>query len=455
MKLDLKFRPQIFDEVIGQEVPVTLLKSIIRTKRYSSAYLFSGPTGVGKTTLGRIFAKAILCSNPEDGNPCCICESCLLFQQEQHFGYMELDAASVGGKDDMVKLRDEAAFQSVGGKKIILLDECHDISKQGQDALLKQVEQCPDHLIYIFCTTEPEKLKRTLRKRCTQFHLSRVSGYSILGRLKHVCTVEGIVFEEDALKIIAEKSGGHVRDSLKSLEEISYLGPITVENVSKIVVDYDADIFNILLHIGSNLPTALETCKKISSNLSVREVYDQVLSMVNDTVKLIYGFDDFLPNRKMYLSRLKDVYGYGFLEFLNYLISRDKFVDRVGLQSDIILLHYKFCANSFQPQQVPVPVKSSENTPEQIPIVSSTISSSPPAITHAQLSKMSVKDRAAILREQRRNVPLSNEESDISKIPTEWSLPKNERLGANSFDDVELSPLEFSQRLVGGRGGIL
>ena len=261
-------------------------------------------------------------------------------------------------------------------------------------------------------------------------------------------SAENIVFEEDALKIIAEKSNGHVRDSLKSLEEISYLGPINTENVSKIVVDHDNDIFNILLNLQSSLPTALEICTKLTTSLSVREVYDQMLSMVNDTVKLIYGFEDFLPNRKAYLSRLKDVYGYSFLEFLNYLISRDKFVDRVGLQSDIILLHYKFCAESFKPQQVP---KSPEIVGTVAPLIPSV---NPPTITHALLSKMSVKDRAAILREQHRNVPVSDEEKDPPKIPTEWPLPKTERLEANSFDnDVELSPLEFSTRLVGGRNG--
>jgi DNA polymerase III subunit gamma/tau len=408
--------------------------------------MFSGPSGVGKTSLGRVFSKAILCDNPLDGNPCCSCESCKLFQEEKHFGYLEMDAASCGGKEDMIKLRDEASFQALGKKKIILLDECHDISRQGQDALLKQVEQCPEHLIYIFCTTEPEKVAPTLRKRCTHFQFSHVPSNQIFERLKKVCESENIECDEDALLMIAERSNGHVRDSLKILEEVAYFGRVDSDNVSRIILDYSVKIYEILAGLGSNVSRSLSLSRELTSYISVKELYAQMISMVNDAVKCLYGYEDFLPARKDLLIRLRDIHGSNLLEFLNYLISRDKYIDQVGFQSDIILLHYKFCSGSFKPQipeygeKTPEPASKNTNEPTKEPLV-----------THAQLSKMSVKERSKLLREQRRTHK-NPEGEQPQRVPVEWSLPKEEIQGASSFDEKELSPLEFSRLLVGGRG---
>jgi DNA polymerase III subunit gamma/tau len=451
MPLDIKFRPLTFKEVIGQDVPVTILRNIISQKKYGSAYLFSGPSGTGKTTCGRIFSKAILCDAPVDGEPCCICSSCISFQEERHFGYRELDSASYGGKDDMVKLRDDAAFLSVAKKKIILLDECHDISKQGQDALLKQVEQCPPHLMYIFCTTEPEKINKTLRKRCIHFQFSKVDSLSIIDRLKIVCKKENLSFEELALHLIADKANGHVRDSLKLLEEASFLGAITQESVRKVSCDNTELIFTVLINLGKDLPKAVDACKKISSVMSNWDFYEQLIGLVSDAVKVFYGYDDFLPQRKELLIKLRDTHGSNLFEFLNYLMTRDKFVDRVGLYSDIILLHYKFCSNGFQPQvSVQAPVVPNVVIVSQEPPVA--LASSSP-ITRAQLSKMSIKEQSKILREVRKSSLNKAEKEEPQKVPDEWPLPRDERHQGTSFEETELTPLEFSKLLLGGRGG--
>jgi DNA polymerase III subunit gamma/tau len=442
-----------FDEVIGQDIIVSILKSIVSQKKYGLSYLFSGPSGTGKTTCGRIFAKAVLCESTVSGNPCCSCRSCKLFQEDKHFGFRELDSASFGGKEDMIKLRDDASFLSVENKKILLLDECHDISKQGQDALLKQVEQCPPHLMYIFCTTEPEKMKGTLRKRCIHFQFSKVDSKLIVDRLKKVCASEGIQFEEEAISLIADRSKGHVRDSLKLLEESSYLGTVTVDSTQKISQDYSELVFTVLSNLGQNLSVAINACKKASVLLSNWDFYEQILSMTTDAVKMFYGYDDFIPQRKNLLIKLRDLHGSNLLEFLNYLVSRDKYVDQIGLYSDIILLHYKFCSGGFKPQ---TPVVVQNTAPEVVREEPGVIPEpqESPNLTYAELSKLSIPIRSKILRKQKMG-PEELEKEEPQKVPVIWPLPKNKesQQGANSFDDGELTPLEFSKRLVGGRGG--
>lgn len=447
-RLALKYRPNIFDDVIGQDVTIRILKASIVKKVYSPAFLFSGPAGTGKTTIGRILAKAMLCDNPVNGNPCGSCESCKLFEQEQHFGYKEMDAASVGNKDEMIKLRDEASYHSVNKKKILLLDESQDVSKAGQDALLKQVEQCPQHLVYVFCTTNPEKMNETLRDRCMQFQISRVKSDFIFNRLKYICEKEDLKYDNHALKYISKKSNGHVRNAINMLEEVSYIGEVNIENLNLVSQNYDEDIFNILFNLGKDLKASLSACRKISSLISVQELYTSVISMLNDASKLLYGFEDFLPERLSYLIRLKDLHGYSLVEFLDYLMKRDKYIDKIGLQSDIILLHYKFCANSFNssPQTQPISEQKETIFKKEYPQPSNE-----KAFSHAELSKMDVRDRSRVLRHQKMT-PKSKGIEQKEWVPDKWPLPKEQRLGESSFDEKELSPQDFSRYLVGGRG---
>lgn len=450
MKLANKHRPLLFDHIIGQVSLVRVLKKIVQLKSYEAAYMFSGPPGVGKTTTGRVFAKAILCENigPE-GNPCLSCSSCESFQKEQHYGFRELDAASYGGKEDMVKLRDDASYESVGGKKIILIDECQDISKQGQDSLLKQLEQCPPHLIYLFCTTDPEKMNKTLRDRCMEFQLGRVNSKDIVDRLRLICSQEGLVVEDGPLCLISDLSGGHVRNAINLLEEVSYLEEITLESIRSVSKNFDDEICTLLSCMGSDLNKALVLCQQITVVISVTELYNTILALLTDTAKLIYGYDMFTNQRKVHAQKLKDVHGLRAVEFLSYLMGRDRYVDKIGLQSDLILLHYKFCSDAFKP-------RISEPTKSQDPVLPVYQSPEVPQerssdITHARLSKMSMEERSRVLREQRLNQK-TEQTKDNPRVPTQWPLPKEDKIGQSSSGEG-LSPEEFSRLLVGGRGG--
>jgi len=454
--LDQKYRPGRFDDMIGQETLVRVLRSVVRRGRYSSAYMFSGPSGTGKTTAGRILAKAILCSDTKDGEPCGICDSCVRFANDQHFGYVEMDSASVGGKDDMVKLRDHASFDIAGGRRVILLDECHDISKAGQDALLIQVEKCPEHLTYIFCTTDPDKVNETLRNRCWEFQVSRVMPVLINGLLKKIAVGEGFEHEDAALQSIADRADGHVRNAIKALEGASFLGRITLDVVRELSRDFDSEICDIICALGVDLNKALTVSREVSSRISVTEFYGQMVNLLNDGSKLLYGYDDFPPKRKEMLEKLKTLHGYRLLEFLDYLLKRDKYIDRVGIQSDIVLLHYKFSTDSFKPQVITLERPSQTIAQESAVNSAEPQDSSEPRkadLSHANLSRLSIKDRSRVLREQRMIVTAKDSQEDLDRVPSEWPLPKEDRLGESSDNEPELSPEDFSKLLVGGRGG--
>lgn len=455
MNLAKKYRPRRFDDVIGQDSTVLVLRAAIVKQRIKPTYIFSGPSGDGKTTCARIFAMAILCASPVDGNPCMECESCKAFLKEQNFGFMELDAASYGGKEDMVKLRDEASFLSVTKKKIILIDEAHDISRQGQDALLKQIEECPDHLVYLFCTTEPNGLRPTLRNRSTIFQLSLVDPALIVERLKTVCKMEEIQADEDALLQLAYKSKGHVRNALNALEDASLLGPVTSESLIKISKDFDNQLCEILLNLGSDINKALSLYTDMAAHINPDDFYRELINIVDDSCQCLYGSPTGMsPSRLTLATKIKDVHGFSLLEFLNYLLSRDKFVDRLGLRSDLLVLHYKFSSGSLQPTVTPAPrTAPQQNTSVQSQSTTQPPSSSPAPLSFNQLMALPESERHKRLREERlKGVSEKQKTLEENKVSKTWDLPRDARPGESSYDDEALSPQEFSKIIVGGRG---
>ncbi|MFA6103452.1 MAG: DNA polymerase III subunit gamma/tau [Victivallaceae bacterium] len=216
-----KWRPQRFADVVGQEHIVQTLKNAIKQQRTAHAYLFVGPRGIGKTTTARIFAKAMNCTAPEDGEPCCRCQSCLSIADESNIDVIEIDAASQNSVDNIRDLRDEVMHVPINGKyKIYIIDEVHMLSKQAWNALLKTVEEPPPHVKFIFATTEVHMVLPTIISRCQRFDLQRISTKMIADRLNKIAAAENVKISKGAIDAIARAADGGMRDAQSLLDQM-------------------------------------------------------------------------------------------------------------------------------------------------------------------------------------------------------------------------------------------
>ncbi len=215
-----QWRPQDFDEIIGQNHIIIPLKNQIVSNSYGHAYIFSGTRGTGKTSTAKIFARAVNCLNNTDGNPCNKCENCLSILEDQFIDVIEMDAASNNSVDDIRELREHIKFAPSKGKyKVYIIDEVHMLSQGAFNALLKTLEEPPEYVLFILATTELHKIPATILSRCQRFDFKRVSYDQILTRLIHICTKLEITYDVEALKLIIQKSDGAVRDTLSSLDQ--------------------------------------------------------------------------------------------------------------------------------------------------------------------------------------------------------------------------------------------
>ena len=216
-----KWRPQKFGDVVGQTHVIRTLRNAIAGNRVGHAYLLVGPRGIGKTTIARIFAKAINCENPRDGEPCCECSSCKALAAESSLDVIEIDAASRNSVEHMRALSEEAYHMPVASKyKIYIIDEVHMLSKAAWNALLKTVEEPPAHVKFIFATTEAHLVLPTIVSRCQRFDLRPIAGNLILGRLKMIAEAENVKIAPEALSAIARAAEGGMRDAQSSLEQM-------------------------------------------------------------------------------------------------------------------------------------------------------------------------------------------------------------------------------------------
>ncbi|MDO8524077.1 MAG: DNA polymerase III subunit gamma/tau [bacterium] len=249
-----KYRPKSFSEVAGQEPVIQTLTNAISRNMIAHGYLFSGFHGCGKTTVARLFAKSINCQNRKDGEfePCNKCDSCLEINHGNSIDLIEIDAASNRGIDEMRELKEGIRFNPVKSKyKVFIIDECHQLSKDAANALLKTLEEPPSHAIFIFATTELHKMIPTILSRCQQFSFKKLNLTGLVERLEYILKQEKIKYEKSALELIALKASGSVRDAEKLLDQaVSFTdkdGVLKTEILQAILGTADKSaIFNFL-----------------------------------------------------------------------------------------------------------------------------------------------------------------------------------------------------------------
>lgn len=231
-----EFRPKDFTRVVGQAHIVEILKNQIRTGNLGHAYLFSGIRGTGKTSCAKIFARAVNCLNPIDGNPCNECENCKMILEDKALEVVEMDAASNRRIDDIRELKEKVIYPpQIVKYKVYIIDEAHMITNEGFNALLKILEEPPKHLIFILATTEIDKLPDTIISRCQRFEFKRINNSDIVENINYVLNNLNVEIEEDGINLISELSSGAMRDALSLLDQVVATGKekITIDDINE------------------------------------------------------------------------------------------------------------------------------------------------------------------------------------------------------------------------------
>ncbi len=239
-----KYRPQTFDAVVGQEHIERTLRNAVADGKVAHAYLFTGPRGTGKTTTARILAKALNCEQGPGSNPDGTCEQCIEIAEGRHPDVYELDAATRTGVDNVrEEIIGRVLFAPTKGRyKVYIIDEVHMLSAAAFNALLKTIEEPPDHVVFVLATTHPHKVPETIQSRCQRFDFHRIGIDDIVGRLRVVCDGEGFDVDDAALALIARHASGGMRDAITTLEQLASFsgGTVTVDDVEGLLGEVDA-----------------------------------------------------------------------------------------------------------------------------------------------------------------------------------------------------------------------
>lgn len=351
MSFDTKYRPTTFSDVIGQDGTVQVLRQFVRsgTGRHQS-YLFAGHFGSGKTTMGRILARALLCDSPVEGNPCDQCDSCMsMLERGVSDAFVEFDAATNSSKDAIKGIVDSIQYDSFSGKRrIYLMDESHRLSKEALDALLKPMEDTvpgsqDKQLVCIFCTTEPERMRSTVFSRCAPaFVIRKVTPEGLADRLEHVCRQEGIEFEREALVMIAEASDVHIRDALKSLEGVSMLGRVSVDTVrSYLRLNTTDQYLEILEGLGTDLPKVMSAVDTLLDNVSPSTAYERLAEAAMLSYRTRLGVarpPSYWPKPR--LAAIAERHGDALIKIADTLASRPSNPTAAMLSCDLAVLHH-------------------------------------------------------------------------------------------------------------------
>lgn len=283
-----KYRPQTFDDVVGQLAVTQTLKTQLLTDKMSHAYLFTGSRGTGKTSCAKILAKAVNCLHPENGNPCNRCSACRSIDEGSCMDVLEIDAASNNGVDNVRDLRDDAVYTpSQVKKRVYIIDEVHMLSISAFNALLKIIEEPPEHLLFILATTELHKVPATILSRCQRFSFRRISQEDIAARLQYVAYQENIDMDESAARVLARLADGGMRDGLSLLDQVASAttGELTADRVYTCLgIAGEQLCAEMMEYIGShNTKSALELFNRLyTEGKDLTALLDELACLTRD-----------------------------------------------------------------------------------------------------------------------------------------------------------------------------
>ena len=337
-----KYRPQTFEEVVGQQYVTKILKNTIDRNMTSHAYLFSGPRGTGKTTIAKLIAKLLNCESPINDIPCEKCPSCIAFNEKNHPDIIEMDAASNNGVDEIREIRDKVTLMpSISKYKVYIIDEVHMLSIGAFNALLKTLEEPPQHVIFLLATTELYKVPATIISRCQCFNFEKISEEDIVKKLKYIVEKENIKVEEEVLKLIAKYSDGGLRDAINLLDKLACCSTnITIDDFYEIKgIVKEEELFDIVSAlVNGNTKEALEKLDYLGKKgknliLFATELIEYLKNMLisNNT----YGLD----KDKIFemIDILNDTVNNMKNSFLKKLIDPPTFCYTISIKAD---LHY-------------------------------------------------------------------------------------------------------------------
>ena len=311
MMLYNEFRPDTFDTVEGQESTVTILKKQVMSGSVANAVLLHGHHGCGKTTIARILGRAVNCEHPVNGNPCGTCKSCLMMQSGTP-DYIEIDAASNNSVDNIRELIQSAQYIPTALKyKVFVIDEVHMLSSSAFNALLKTLEEPPEHTKFFLCTTEFYKVPETIRSRCQKFLFRALTNEEIVNRIHFIAEQKGISMEEDAITLVAEAGRGAMRDALSVLEQCISSGAYTFEEVRSLVgILPDKYLFDILEAFSKkDIHTIFTSFNGLSiEQLSDRVISEKLLEVVVDRMAYMTAGSSILSGKtKDYITKISSL----------------------------------------------------------------------------------------------------------------------------------------------------
>lgn len=281
-----KYRPQDFLDFAGQEEITKSLQYQVKTKTFGHCYLFSGIRGTGKTSMAKVLAKAVNCLDPQEGNPCGKCESCLMFNHGGSIDVVEMDAASNNGVDDIRELRENARFLPATNKyKVYIIDEVQMLSTSAFNALLKTLEEPSPSVLFILATTELHKIPETILSRCMRYTFKRISREAMVARLAKICDMEGVRYDREALELLSEHSGGALRDAISLMDKSFAMakGDLTEKSVQESLGLLGRDRTHELLHhlFSGDLDGAMMGLGEVlSEGKEITMIFTEILSFL-------------------------------------------------------------------------------------------------------------------------------------------------------------------------------